>query len=44
MESKDELKGIDIKNCTYYYFDDIMKVTDIDSEKMFLDEKDIKIF
>ena len=44
MESKDELKKIDIKNCTYYYFDDIMKVTDIDSEKMFLDEKDIKIF
>ena len=44
MESKDELKEIDIKNCTYYYFDDIMKVTDIDSEKMFLDEKDIKIF
>ena len=39
MESKDELKEIDIKNCTYYYFDDIMKVTDIDSEKMFLDEK-----
>ena len=44
MESKDELKEIDIKNCIYYYFDDIMKVTDIDSQKMFLDEKDIKIF
>ena len=44
MESKDELKEIDIKNCTYYYFDDIMKVTDINSEKLFLDEKDIKIF
>ena len=44
MESKDELKEINIKNCVYYYFDDIMKVTDIDSQKMFLDEKDIKIF
>ena len=44
MESKVELKEIDIKNCTYYYFDDIIKVTDIDSQKMFLDEKDIKIF
>ena len=25
MESKDELKEIDIKNCTCYHFDDIMK-------------------
>ena len=30
MESKDELKEIDIKNRTCYYFDDIMRVIDID--------------
>ena len=31
MESKDELKEIDIKNCTYYYSDDILKVWDKNS-------------
>ena len=25
MESKDKLKGIDIKNCVCYYFDDIIR-------------------
>ena len=25
MKSKDELKAIDIKNCTCYYFDDIIR-------------------
>ena len=25
MERKDELKEIDIKNCTCYYFDDIIR-------------------
>ena len=25
IESNDELKEIDIKNCTYYYFDHIMR-------------------
>ena len=32
MESNDELKEIDIKNCMCYYFDDIMRVmgSDID--------------
>ena len=28
MESTDELKGIDIKNHTCYYFDDITKIED----------------
>ena len=28
MESKDELKQIDIKNCACYYFDDIIKDRD----------------
>ena len=26
MESKDELKEIDIKSCTCYYFDDILRL------------------
>ena len=29
LESKNELKEIDIKNCTCYYFDDIRKDKDI---------------
>ena len=40
MESKDELKEVDIKNCTCYYFDDIMRVRDrdIDFSDILLDE------
>ena len=26
MENNDKLKEIDIKNCTCYYFDDIIKI------------------
>ena len=37
MESKNELKEIDIKNRTCYYFDDIMKARDIDSSYILLD-------
>ena len=29
MKSKDELKETDIKNCTCYYFHDIIKEIDI---------------
>ena len=32
MESKDELREIDIKNCTFYYFDDILKAWDRDTD------------
>ena len=39
MESKDELKEIDIKYRTCYYFDDVMKARDIDSGNILLDEK-----
>ena len=42
MESKDELKKFDIKNRTCYYFDDIMKVKDIDFKDILLDEKSYK--
>ena len=39
MESKEELKETDIKNRTYYYFHDIMKVIDTDFSDISLDEK-----
>ena len=34
MESKDESKQLDIKSCTCYYFDDIMRVIDIDFDNI----------
>ena len=30
LESKNKLEEIDIKNHTYYYFDDIIKIEDFD--------------
>ena len=42
MESKDKLKEIDIKNRTRYYFDDIMRVTDIDFNNILLGKKSYK--
>ena len=39
MENKDELKEIDTKNLRCYYFDDIIKVIDICSKNILLDEK-----
>ena len=42
MNGKDELKEIDIKNCTCYYFDDTMRVRDIDFSNILLDEKSYK--
>ena len=38
IESKDELKHIDIKSRACYYFDDIMRVIDIDFDNIRLDE------
>ena len=42
MESKDELKEIDIRNCTCYYFDDIIRDIDIYLDNILLDEKSYK--
>ena len=39
MESKDELKEIDIKNRTCYYFEDIITDWDIDFSDILVDEK-----
>ena len=39
MESNYELKEIDIKNRTCYYFDDIMRVEYFDFDNILLDKK-----
>ena len=39
MESNNELKEIDIRNCTCCYFHDIMRVVDINLDNILLDEK-----
>ena len=39
MESKDELKDIDINNRACYYFDDIIREFDINFNNILLDEK-----
>ena len=38
MEIQGELKVTDIKNCTCYYFDDIMTDRDIDFSDILLEE------
>ena len=39
MESKDELKEIDLKNRAFYYFDDITNDTDVNFSDILLDQK-----
>ena len=39
MESNDELKEINIKNRTFYYFDDIIKIEDFNLDNIVIDEK-----
>ena len=42
IENHDKLKEIDIKNCTRYYFDDIIKFEDFDLDNILIDEKSCK--
>ena len=44
MGIKDELREIDIKNPTCYYFDDVKRVRDIDFSDVLLEENFIQIF
>ena len=44
MEGKDELKEINIKNRTCYYFDDIVEVEDLYSGDILLKKKIIRKF
>ena len=39
MESNDELKEIDIKNCTCYYIDHLIKIEDFNFDKILINEK-----
>ena len=39
MESINDLKETDIKNSTYYHFDDLIKINDFDSDNVQLDQK-----
>ena len=39
VDSNDDLKEIDIKNCTCYYFDDIIKIEDFYLNNILIDEK-----
>ena len=41
MDSDDELKEIDIRNSMCYYFDDIIKIEDVDID-ILIDEKSYK--
>ena len=43
MESNNELKEIDIKNCIWFCFDHIININDLDLDKI-LDEKSYKTF
>ena len=43
MENK-ELKKVRIKNCTCYYFDDIIKLGDFNLDNILIHENHTKIF
>ena len=34
-----KVKGIDIKNCTYYFFNDMINVKSFDANNIKIDEK-----
>ena len=42
MDSNDELKNIDIRSRTCYYFDDIIKIEDLDLDNILIDGKSSK--
>ena len=37
-----KIKEIDVKNHTYYFFDDIINIKNLDPDKMKIDEKPYK--
>ena len=39
MESNDKLNENDIKNCTWYHFDDIIKIEDFYLDNILVDQK-----
>ena len=43
MESNNKSKKTDIRNCTCYYFNDIIKIEDFDLDYILIDEKSQEI-
>ena len=43
MQTNDKLKEINVKNRTWYHFDDIIKFQDFDNDNISIDEKSCKI-
>ena len=39
MERNNEFKEIDIQNCTFRYFDDLININDLDLDNILLNEK-----
>ena len=44
MTKNNVLKETDIKNCTFYYFDDIKDIKDLDLDNILLNKKSNEIF
>ena len=42
MENNNKSKEINIKTCTCYYFDDIIKIEDFNFDNLLLDKKSFK--
>ena len=42
MESNNKLREIDIKNCTSFYFDEIIKIEDLDFNNILRNKKSRK--
>ena len=38
------IKEIDVKNCRYYFFDDMFNIKNLDPSKIKIDKKSSKIF
>ena len=43
MESNDKSKDIDIKNGTVYFFDDIIKIEDLDLNDILIDDANARL-
>ena len=44
MESNNELKQLNIKNCLCFYFDNIININDLDIDEIYWMKKQMKMF
>ena len=42
MKMSNKVKDVDIKDCTYYFFNDIINIKNFDSNNIKIDEKSFK--